>query len=98
MSYDSEIKRVLKVTQGENDNTNDVKNLGDTDRILSPESFTKNLLTVNLLVGYICPAGTIPAGFSPTGSADKTVLWIQGGPNNVQRVPNGTGTGGDNNY
>jgi hypothetical protein len=69
MNYDSQIKKILQILQGENANTLNANSIDKIDLIQAPEHYVKNIVTINLMTGYEMLSGS----FYPGGSINSIV-------------------------
>ena len=85
MLYDSQIKKVLKILQQENQNTLDIEQVKTTDLLLTPENFFKKMITISLISGYDFQHGVFnpSANKGKGGNISSFVKIVQGGPNQI---------------
>lgn len=85
MNYDSQIKKLLKILERENQNTNDIASINQDNLTLSPDSFNKKTVIFNLFVGYDFQHGIFDpsANNKQGGYINPKVKILRGGPNQI---------------
>jgi hypothetical protein len=76
MKYETQIKKILQITENENQNTLDIDALSKVDWLPKPENFVKQTAVISLCTGFNPQTGTT----TPDGEVSPQVTIVAGVP------------------